>query len=103
MIFHEQKRVDGKQANTSKYNFRRESQVILLMILNCEKCYIFQFKKLFAVLNGLISKYQGDCYCLSCFHLFRTKNELDSNENVRKGHYCFRTKMPDKKIKCPRI
>ena len=54
MIFHQQKRVEGKQANTSKYNFRRESQVILLMILNCEKCYIFQFKKLFAVLNGLI-------------------------------------------------
>ena len=39
--------------------------------------------------RGITSKSNGDFYCLNCFSSFRTKNALESHENVCKDHdYC---------------
>ena len=36
-------------------------------------------KKLSALLNGITPK-NGEIYCLSCLHSFRTKNKLESHK-----------------------
>ena len=41
-----------------------------------------QEKKLSALLRVILSKHDGDFYCLNCFHLFRTKNKLESHKKV---------------------
>ena len=45
-------------------------------------------KKL-STLRGIISKHQGDFYCLNCLHFFRTENKLKSREKVcRSKDFC---------------
>ena len=36
----------------------------------------FVVKSFAALLREITSKYEGDFYCLNCFHSFRTKNKL---------------------------
>ena len=43
-------------------------------------------KKLPILLRVITSKYNGDFYCLNCFHSFRTENKLKSYEKYVK--YC---------------
>ena len=57
----------------SKYNTKRENQVILLMITDGEKWHYLAVKKLSALLRGITSKHDGDFYCLNCFHSYSTK------------------------------
>ena len=46
-------------------------------------------KKLSSLLREIASKHDGDFYCLNCFHLFRTKNKLESHEKVWENKdYC---------------
>ena len=70
-----------KQAYISKYNNKLDNQVILLMITDgkssdgVEKYYL-AVKKFSALLRGITSNHNGDFYCLSCLHSYRTKETL---------------------------
>ena len=51
-------------------------------------------KKLPVLLRGITSKYNGDFYCLNCFHSYSTKNALKKHERICKNHdYCY-VEMP---------
>ena len=68
-------------AYKSKYNFKRENQVILLMITNGKKWHYLAMKSLSALLRGITSHYVRDFYCLNCFHSYSTKEKL---KNMKK-------------------
>ena len=55
-------------AYKSKHNFKRENQVILLMITDGKKWHYLAVKSLPALLRGITSNHEGDFYCLNCFH-----------------------------------
>ena len=52
----------------SKHNFKRENQVILLMITDSKKWHYLTVKSLSALLKGITSNHKGEFYCLNCFH-----------------------------------
>ena len=54
-------------AYKSKQNFKRENQVILLMITDGKKWHYLTVKSLSALLKGISSNHVGDFYCLNCF------------------------------------
>ena len=46
------------------------------------------------MLKGIKYDHDGDFYCLNCFHSFRTKSNLEKEEDVCKNRaYCY-TEMP---------
>ena len=53
-----------RYASKSKYNLKRENQVILLMITDGKKWHYLIVKKLSALFKGITSKHDGDFYCL---------------------------------------
>ena len=63
-------------AYVTKHNSNHEKQVFLLMTLNGEGWHCLTVKKLSALLRGIISKNNGDFYCLNCLHSFRTKPDF---------------------------
>ena len=82
-------------AYKSKHNFKRENQVILLMITDGKKWHYLAVKSLSALLRGITSNHDGDFYCLNCFHSYRTENKLKKHEKVCNDHdYCY-VEMPD--------
>ena len=82
-------------AYKSKYNFKRENQVILLMITDGTKWHYLAVKSLPALLRGITSNHNGDFYCLNCFHSYRTENKLKKHEKVCNDHdYCY-VEMPN--------
>ena len=58
-----------------RHNFKREDEVILLMITDGKKWHYLAVKNLPALLRG-ITNHDGDFYCLNCFHSYTTKNKL---------------------------
>ena len=52
-----------------------------------------------ALLRGITSKYNGDFYCLKCFHSFRRKNRLDSYIRVYENNDFCNIIMPFEHIK----
>ena len=54
-------------AHKSKYNFKREDQVILLMITDHKRWHYLAVKRLSALFRGITSKHVGDFYYLNCF------------------------------------
>ena len=60
-------------AYKSKHNFKRENQVILLMITDGKKWHYLAVKSLSALLRGITSNHNGDFYCLNCFHSYMTQ------------------------------
>ena len=82
-------------AYKSKHNFKRKSQVILLMITDGKKWHYVAVKSVPALLRGITSNYNGDFYCLNCFHSYSTKNKLKRDERVCNDHdYCY-VEMPN--------
>ena len=71
-----------RRAYKSKYNLKRENQVILLIISDGEKWYYLTVRSLSALLKGITSNHKGDSYCLNCFHSYRTKEELEKHMKV---------------------
>ena len=64
-------------AYTSKYNYKRKKQVILLMITDDGNRWHYLEVKLFpALLRGITSNHHGDFYLLNCFHSYTTHNKL---------------------------
>ena len=51
----------------SKYNFKRDNQVILLMITDGEKRHFLAVKSWPALLKWIISNHNEDFYSLNCF------------------------------------
>ena len=49
-----------------------------------------------ALLRGVISKHDGDFYCLNCLHSYRTENNLRKHYNVNKNHHCCCVEKPNK-------
>ena len=68
-------------AYKSKHNFKRENQVILLMITEGKKWHYLAVKKLSALLRGITSNHDGDFYRLNCFHSYSTEKNL---KNMKK-------------------
>ena len=83
-------------AYKSKHNLTREKQVILLMISNGENWHYLIVKNLSRLLRGITSNHDGDFYCLSCFHSYRTKNKLDAHKKIRENHDYCHIEMPTK-------
>ena len=44
--------------------------------------------------HGVTSKHNSDCYCLNCFHSFRTESKLKSHDSVCENHNYCNVKMP---------
>ena len=83
-------------AYKSKHNFKRENQVILLMINDGKKWHYITVKRLSALLRGITSNHKEDFYCLNCFHSYSTKEKLKKHEKICNDHdYCY-VEMPDK-------
>ena len=62
----------------SKYNYKRENQVNLLMTTGDGKCsngvenwHYLAVKSISALFRGIMSNNNGDYYCLNCFHSYR--------------------------------
>ena len=63
-------------AYKSKYNYKRENQLILLMITDTKKWHYLAVRSLSALLRGITSNHNGDFYYLKCFHLYGKKINL---------------------------
>ena len=68
-------------AYKSKYNFKHENPVILLMITGGKRWHYLAVKKFSVLLRGVTSNHNGDFYCLNCFHSYSTENKL---KNMKK-------------------
>ena len=76
-------------AYKSKYNTKRENQVILLMITDGKKWHYLAVKSMSALFSGITSNNNGDFYCFHCFHSYRIENKLKKHEKVCHDHdYC---------------
>ena len=64
----------------SKYNAKRQKQVILLMIIDVAKWHYLSLKSLSALLREITSNNNEDLYCTNCIHSFRTKTELKKHK-----------------------
>ena len=69
-------------AYESKYNRKRENQVILLMITDGEKYHYLAAKSLPRLLYRITSNHDGDFYCLGCLHSFRADSVLKKHERL---------------------
>ena len=103
-------------AYKSKYNRKRENQVVLLMITNGEKWHYIALKSertddgfnrpirsLSRFFRGITSNLCGDFYCLNCLHSFRTDNALKKHERLCDNNDYCNVEMPtqfNKTLKC---
>ena len=84
-----------RHAYKSKHNFKREDQVILLMIIDGAKWLSLAVKILSTLLRRITSNHNRDFYCLNCFHSYSTNEKLEKHENVCSDHdYCY-VEMPN--------
>ena len=94
-------------AYKSKYNRKRENQVVLLMITNGEKWHYIALKSertddgfnrpiksLSRLFRGITSNHCGDFYCLNCLHSFRTDNALKRHERLCDNNDYCNVEMP---------
>ena len=95
----------------SKHNHTRKNQVVLLMVTdNGEKWHYTSLKSeqteggfdcpiksLSGLFRSIISNHDGDFYCLSFLHSFRTYNILKKREKLCENNdFCY-VEIPDKK------
>ena len=66
----------------SKYNFKYENQVILLMITDGKKWHYLAVKSLSSLFRGITSDHNGGFYCLNCFHSYSQKHLKNTKEYV---------------------
>ena len=89
-------------AYKSKYNRKRENQLVLLTITNGEKWHYIVLKSqrtddgfnrpvrsLSRLFRGITANHNGAFYCLNCLHSFRTINALKRHERLCDNNdYC---------------
>ena len=85
-----------RPARISKYNFKRDNQVVLLMITNNEKWHYLAVKNISMLLRRVTSNHNGDFYCLNCFHSYRTLKKLKKHAKVCQDHDFCNVIMPDR-------
>ena len=74
----------------SKYNFKREDQVSLLMIADGKKWRYLAVKNFSRLLRGITSNQEGDFHCLIFFHSYGTERKLKKHEKICNDHdYCY--------------
>ena len=84
----------------SKYNYKRDNQVNLLMITDgAGNWHYLAVKSISRLLRGITSNHVGDFYCLNCFHSYTTEKKLKKHEKIYKNHDFCHVKMPDKENK----
>ena len=84
-----------RHAYKSEYNLKRENQVILLMITDCEKWHYIAVKSLSALFRGTTSNNNGGFYYLNCFQSYTTEHKLKKHKKVCENHdYCY-AEMPE--------
>ena len=90
ILFIPPNKIEISHAYISKYNHKRKKHVILLMITDDGKRWHYlAARRLSALLRGILSRNNGDFYCLNCFHSYRTHNKLKKHERVCNNHnYC---------------
>ena len=69
-----------RHAYKSKYNLKRENQVILLMITDGEKWNYLAVKTLSALFREMTGNNNGDSYCLNCFQSYTTENKFKKHK-----------------------
>ena len=82
-------------AYKSKHNLTREKQVIPLMITDGEKWHYTAVKRLSGLLRGVKGNNNGDFYCLTCFHSYRTENKLEAHKKIHENHDYCHVEMPN--------
>ena len=103
---------DEKEINLaykSKYNRKRENQVVLLMITDGEKWHYIALKSahtddgfnrpirsLSKLFRGITANHNGGFYCLNCLHSFRTDNALKRHERLCENNDYCHVEMPTK-------
>ena len=83
-------------AYKSKHNLTHEKQVILLMITDGEKWHYAAVKRLSGLLRRVTGNDNGDFYCLNCFHLYRTENNLEKHKKICENYDYCHLEMPNK-------
>ena len=58
--------------------------------------YYLAVKSLPALFRGITSSNNGDCFCLNCFHSYRTLNKPKKHERLCNNHDYCRIDMPKK-------
>ena len=71
-----------------------ENQIILLIITDGKKWRYLAIKKLLALFRGITSNNNGDFYCISSLHSFRTGTKIKGHENVCKNHDYYYIEIP---------
>ena len=88
-----------RHAYKSKYNLKRENQVILLLITDGKKWHYSAVKKLSTLLKGITSKHNGDFYCLHCFQSYTAENKLKKHNGDFYCLNCFQSYTAENKLK----
>ena len=85
-----------RPAYTSKYNNKRDTRVNLLMIADENNNWRYlAVTRISGLFRGIISRHNGDFYCINRFHSYSTENRLKKYEKICYDHkFCF-LKMPD--------
>ena len=88
----------------SKYNNKRDNQVILLMITTnndndehsngVKNWHYLAVKNISKLFRGITSNHVGDFYCLNCFYSYTTKKTLEKHERICKNYDFCHVKMP---------
>ena len=90
----------------SKYNYKHDNQVNLLMITDSDKhndgvknWHYLAVKSIPKLLRGITSNHHGDFYCLNCFHSYTTINNIKKHQKICKDHDFCHVKMPNENNK----
>ena len=75
-----------RHAYISKYNYKRDNQVVLLMITDNKKLHYLAVKSISGLLRGITSNHDGDFYCLNCFHSYTTEKQLKKHQRICRNH-----------------
>ena len=69
------------------------------LVFDGKKWHIYSVQNLLKLLRGVTSNHNGDLYCLSCLHSFRTKNVLKKHERLCDKHDYCHVKTPTEENK----
>ena len=79
----------------SKYNLKRENQVILLMVTDGKKWQYLAVKSLSELFRGITGNNNGDFYCLIFFQSYNTENKLKKHKKVYENHDYSYVEIPE--------
>ena len=79
-----------RPAYISKYSYKCDNQVVLLMITDNEKWHYLAVKSVSGLLRGITSNHNGHFYCLNCFHSYTTTSKRKKHQRICRDHdFCY--------------